>query len=154
MHPDVFPCLYTGVFSDWTRHNSIWRLWTQGATKLKFICFHWHQVNPSFVDSFAAQTQSVIAVNGFIWWVLSMSDSKPNIAGTNGVTEVVVSVTTEACCGGFCHCQRPLMELEPLSSFLFLLIIWISSVLSPLPYLRSQSQREWVTGPITFLQFY
>lgn len=118
-HPEVFPCL----FSNWRRCHSVLTLWTQGATIPKFICFCWHKVNkihPLFVDSFTAQTQSVTAASGLLWWVLSLSESKPNIAGTNGVT---VSVTTDACFGGICHCQRPLMELEPLSSFVVVVVL-------------------------------
>lgn len=157
MHPDIFQFLHTGRFSGWRRCNSISRLWTQGATKQRFMCFHWRKVNPSFVDSFAAQTQSVTAANGLIWWVLSLSESKPNMAGTNDFTEVVFPVTTETCSGGFCHYQRPLMELQPLSSFLFWFIMWISSVPSSLCLIWGSQSQRWVSHriwSIAFLQFY
>lgn len=152
MHPEVFPFLHTGMFSNWRGYNSVLRLWNQGATKLKFICFHWHKSNSSFVDSFAAQTQSVTAASGLIWRVLSLSESKPNIAETNSVT---VSVTTEACFADICPCQRPLMELEFLTAFLFF-IIWISSVPSSLCLIwGTRASCEWVPGstPLHFHNF-
>lgn len=113
----------------------------------RFICFHWHEVNRSCVDSLAAPTPSVTTAHGFIWRVLSLSESKPNIAGTDGFPEAVISVTREDSSGGFCHCQRPLMELQPFSSFLLSFIVWISSVpSSPCLIWGDRGSHEWVIG--------